>query len=207
MPTTAIAAAIALAKEHEKQTGHLAKLLTRQLRSHLHHTIKVPGSNGLSALLDFVQTYIEEVPRFLLIARSHAEAAGVTPHTNPVLHVAEQFFLKPVEIDDKPIALAELLDEAYIAHRLLEELNDRFMSRMKKPLIPKDLSSANLIIHSLIGEPFANELDEAVHFTLENHRALEKVYRSPPQSPAAAVKDTTWPCLSDEFGVQLQFGI
>ncbi len=55
--------------------------------------------------------------------------------------------------------LAELLDEAYLAHRLVEELNDRYIACFAEPLLTLDTTRANLLAHQLIGESFANQLD------------------------------------------------
>ncbi len=105
------------------------------------------------------------------------------------------------------------MDEAYLAHRLLEEINDRFMMRAGMPLIPMDTAMSNLIVHALIGEPFANELDEAVQHTVERTMLKESVYESPAfKAFIEAHKDTrwqgelqNWPSLTDKLPVNLQF--
>ncbi|MGN5945731.1 hypothetical protein ACNQRS_32315, partial [Pseudomonas aeruginosa] len=55
-----------------------------------------------------------------------------------------------------------MLDEAYLAHRLVEEVNDRFIAHFGQALIPLDTTVATQVAHQLIGEPFANPLHQAV---------------------------------------------
>jgi hypothetical protein len=62
----------------------------------------------------------------------------------------------------------------------------------------------------LIGEAFANELDEAVHHSVdqlldEDSFALESVeqYRSRLVSPDTGAAWKRWPCLSRQLGVGL----
>ena len=63
--------------------------------------------------------------------------------------------------------LLALLDEAYLAHRLLEEVNDRYLAHGGGQLVPLDTTRASLIVHHLLGEPFANELDALVQVTVD----------------------------------------
>ena len=69
---------------------------------------------------------------------------------------------------------------------------------------------ANVIAHRLIGEDFANQLDEAVHLAVdemlnEESFALESVeaYREQLKSPLTEASWKRWPCLSRQLGVEL----
>lgn len=70
---------------------------------------------------------------------------------------------------------------------------------------------ANLIAHQLIGETFANQLDEAVHHAVdkmlsEDSFALESVeaYREQLKSLATEAAWKRWPCLSRKLGIELE---
>ncbi len=78
-------------------------------------------------------------------------------------------------------------------------------------MIPADTTVANVIAHQLIGEDFANQLDEAVHLAVdemlnEESFALESVeaYREQLKSPATEAAWKRWPCLSRQLGVELE---
>lgn len=213
MTIQAIHDTIDMAKAHENKTGHLSKLLAEHLDSTVHLAIKLPEQKPLESLLTFVITYIEHVPQFLEAARAITQEAHIAEHAEPYFQVAEDFFLKPPEIVAGHIGLDELMDEAYLAHRLIEEVNDQFMVHAGIPLIPMDMTLSNLIVHSLIGEPFANELDEAVEYTVQRSALNAKAYQTKAfKAYVLKHKDNHWedeqqhwPCLMDNLPINLQF--
>ena len=196
-----------MAKQHEQKTRHLESLLKQQF-DRVHMAIQLPRTDSTRSLLHFIVAYIEHVPGFLDTARKISQNAGIEAYTSPCLKLAEDYFLKPPEIVCDHVGLNELMDEAYLAHRLMEEVNDRFMARTGTPLIPMDTTLSNLIIHNLIGEPFSNELDDAVHYSIEQVAVNESVYDKPafkkylsalnPEEPGH------WPCLMDQLSIKLQ---
>lgn len=211
MPVTAIHEMIERAKAHEKQHHNLATLLEQHAGIHNYSPILLPKHDAVEHLVQFVTAYIEHVPTFIEATENITSAAGILAYAKPFIELAEAYFLKPPSILAGHFGLDELMYEAYLAHRLLEEVNDRFMVRTSIPLIPMDMTKSNLIIHTLIGEPFANELDEAVHFTTEQAMAREHVYDS--DIFKAYVEEHIdndrkpeikhWPCLVDHLSVDI----
>jgi len=77
-----------------------------------------------------------------------------------------------------------------------------------------DMTRANVIAHELIGEPFANELDQAVLFSAEllldqcsfsgenfqNYIALHK-------HDGWSLELQRWPCLTENLAIVLDFNI
>lgn len=210
MNTAALREQIQLARQHEASTG----LLTRQLEAqlpHLHPAIQLPEVDAKGVMTRFVSAYIDQVPDLLDAANAVAREAGIESQIKPVLKIAEQFFLQPPAIMDGHIGLDSLLDQAYLALRLVEEVNDLYIKHFDRPLIPLDMTVANLIAHQLIGETFANQLDEAVHHAVdamldEESFALESVeaYREKLNSPDTEAAWKRWPCLSRQLGVELE---
>lgn len=213
MSTAAIRDTIRLARLHEQEHGHLATLMQHHVDNNVHVAIQLPEDDPAASLIDFVIAYIENVPHFIDAVREITQQANIQDYAEVYLKLAEDYFLKPPEIVAGHIGLEELMDEAYLAHRLMEEVNDRFMIRASIPLVPMDMTMSNLIIHSLIGEPFANELDEAVHYTVERMMMSEGVYDSKEfKAYVEAHKNNrwdaelnNWPCLTDEMSINLQF--
>ncbi|WP_339453869.1 hypothetical protein [Pseudomonas sp. EA_5y_Pfl2_R50] len=210
MNTAALREQIQKAQQHEKDTG----LLTRQLESklpHLHPAIQLPEADAQGALTRFVAAYIDEVPDLLDAANEVAREAGIESQIKPVLKIAEQYFLQPPAIMAGHVGLDSLLDEAYLAHRFVEEVNDLYIKHFCQPLIPLDMTVANLIAHQLIGEEFANQLDEAVHHAIDEMLndesfALESVeaYRDKLSSPDTGAAWKRWPCMGRRLGVGLE---
>lgn len=197
------------ARQDEAGSGQLALQLQAQI-THLHPSIRLPADDSLGVLSRFVTAYIEQVPDMLEAANQVAREAGIEAQVKPVLKVAEQFFLQPPSLMAGHAGLDGLLDEAYLAHRLVEEVNDRYSSHLGLPLIPLDTTTANLVAHHLIGEPFANQLDEAVHHAVEgmldeDSFAQDSVlaYRERLGAPQTEAAWKRWPCLSQQLGVEL----
>lgn len=157
-------AVIGFAKANEAASGHLAKKLEAKI-SRIHRTIALPTGEGVSTLMRFIHEYIEHVPRLVDALSEAAEQTQMLGEIAPIINFIEDFFVYGSNVPAEHRELEELLDEAYLAHRLVEEINDRYMVEAKAPLIALDMTSANLIVHSMIGEPFANELDELAEET------------------------------------------
>lgn len=209
MNTPALRELINKALNHETNTGQLATQLEAKLKA-IHPSIRLPEASPLAALIGFVTAYIEEVPQVIDAATQVAREAGIDDRIKPVLKVAEQFFLQPPELMSGHEGLDGLLDEAYLAHRLVEEVNDLYITHLGQPLIPLDTTVANLVAHQLIGEPFANQLDEAVHHTVmsmldKNSFMQDSVvaYRGRLSAPTTEAAWKRWPCFSEQLGVGL----
>jgi hypothetical protein len=71
---------------------------------------------------------------------------------------------------------------------------------------------ANIIAHELIGEPFANELDQAVLFSAElllNEHKLEgdnvRQYVNQHQHHGWEEELKRWPCLAEDLVIDVEF--
>ena len=213
MNTPALREQIQLALVQEASSGALARQLQHQLDL-LHPTIQLPASDAHGVLTRFVTSYVEQVPDVLDAAHAVAREAGIEAQVRPVLKLAEQFFLSPPSILEGHQGLDALLDEAYLAHRLVEEVNDRYITHLGQPLIPLDTTVANVIAHQLIGEPFANQLDEAVHHAVDElldeqvfQQDSVQEYRTRLSNPQTVAAWQNWPCLSRQLGVELSLPV
>lgn len=210
MNTAALRQLIQRAHQHEASTGQLARQLDAQLER-LHPSIRLPIEDAQGVLERFVAAYIDQVPELLDAADAVAREVGITAQIKPVLKIAEEYFLQPQALLNGHDGLDGLLDEAYLAHRLIEEMNDRYIRQFGQALIPMDTTVANLIAHQLIGETFANQLDDAVHLTVEGmlnpshfDPQLLQAYREQLDDPQVTAAWQNWPCLSRHLGVELE---
>ena len=208
MNTAALRQLIQRAHQHEATTGQLARQLDTQLER-LHPSIRLPVEDAQGVLARFVAAYIEQVPELLDAADAVAREAGIDAQIKPVLKIAEEYFLQPLALLNGHDGLDGLLDEAYLAHRLVEEVNDFYIAHLGQPLIPLDTTVANVIAHQLIGEPFANQLDEAVHHAVDEmldeqvFQGSVQEYRTRLSNPQTVAAWQNWPCLSRQLGVEL----
>jgi hypothetical protein len=211
MNTAALREQIQIATNAEAQAGK-GRLHARleRLLPQLHPAIDL-AEGGSASLWRFVSAYIDEVPQLLDAASEVAAKAGIESQITPVLKIAEDYFLQPPTILAGQEGLDGLLDEAYLAHRLVEEVNDLYIRHLGQPLIPLDMTVANLIAHQLIGEDFANQLDEVVHHSVDQMLCDESfelpsvdAYREKLVSPETGAAWKQWPCMSRRLGIGLE---
>lgn len=210
-PLNPIRQLIQQAQEEDCASGKLLEFVECR-KQQLHNAIKLPEDKASKKLADFVVRYIKHVPDFIEAIRTMAHEAGIQDDVEPLLKIASDYFLSPPSIVDPHSQLQAMLDEAYLAHRLLEEVNDRFMAKSGIPLAPMDMTLANLIAHELIGEPFANELDQAVLFSAEllldehgfNGEHIED-YVISHKLHGWSQELARWPCLVEDLAINLEF--
>lgn len=199
------------AKTFEQQNGLLAAQL--QLKTPLlHDAIKVTGGNTIAVLLDFVVRYVEHVAEFVDVLSIIGNNANCYEYTKAVTSFCTGVFDQPPPSFKEQNELATLMAQAYIAHRVIEEVNEHFSQQCNEPLIPMDMMRSNLIIHQLIGEPLANQLDLAAQ---EVAKQLERDYlrldsgffdQNASREIAWGIEVTHWPCLTDTLAVGLLLG-
>lgn len=211
--TATIRQKISHAKRREDKQHELLTML-ESLPLSLHNSITLPCDHPTQALHKFIIEYIELVPNIIDAATQCARETSVFEHVGPFIHVAEQFFIDPLSsICHDPNSLMGMLDEAYLAHRLIEEANDRFLERAGYPLIPVDLTRSNIIVHGIIGEPYANELDAIAEDLTQRMLTLESVYHS--EAFAQQVRReknsghwdqvwSRWPCMMTSNDITLK---
>ncbi|MFN3578876.1 MAG: hypothetical protein ACK4VV_00190 [Pseudomonas sp.] len=194
-------------QQEQLQTGLRGWL---QPRVAVLHPSIAAGDDVMDSLYRFVSGYIAQVPDMLEAAQSVAERTGTREQMLPVLKVAEAFFLQPPDLPQDHQGMLALLDEAYLAHRLVEEVNDRYIAHGGQALVPLDATRANLIAHQLLGEPFANELDDMVAEAVET-LAPESLFASASFDQFRALAASgpgspweEWPCLSRQLGVDIR---
>ena len=201
---------VRIAREDEASDRALREWLDEKV-PRLHRSIRT-REDAATTLFNFIQTYVERVPDMLEAAQSVANHAKMRPQLIPVLKVAEEFFLQPGEMSETHRGLLVLLDEAYLAHRLVEEVNDHYVAHGGESLIPMNNTRANLIVHDLLGEEYAGRLDNAVYQAVAG-LLPEEVFSSPAflaYKEGVGEQDRhdlwrRWPNMAEELGVGLSW--
>ena len=197
---------------HEEKTHCLERHLEEHIQN-LPDRLRITKENELSSLKSFAMEYIHHVPDFLDSLKTAAIKAGIEDHVFPFLKVAEDYFVHPPALPNDHVGLMALMDEAYLAHRLFEEVNDRYISRVGIPLIPWDMTLANVVAHQLVGEELANRLDVFVHRTVTKMMSQEMSYESDEFKEYVREEKGNltniwqdWPCLGKASGIEWAFG-
>lgn len=207
MGTNLIREIILGARAHEEQTRALEAGFEQRLEA-LQERLVLPQQNPARSLVHFVSQYIEYVPVFIDGAEEISRQTGIFDYVAPFLHLAEDYFLAPPDELGEESGLQALLDEAYLAQRLIEEINDRHIGRYRSALLPLDITRANIIVHHLIGDPLASRLDALVEQTvnrlIDGERAFERdgLDHSMPADSVGAWEGL--PCLSRSAAIDLR---
>ncbi len=204
--------AIAAARFREEQT-HDLELYLASLAPRLHKAIELPEDRPAATLLRFVISYIEHAPDFLEALDRAMQQNGLEAYGRVFLDIAKDFFLQPPGVVHREGGLRALIDEAYLSHRLIEEINDRLLILCGIPLAPMDMTMANIVIHHLLGEEFANQLDLAVHYAVEALFQTDEITGHSSVTGFVAQHTHTnwsqdpshWPCLVEHSSIQLKF--
>lgn len=162
---------IASAIEQER-TSQLFRTKLVERIPQLEKKLQLPDDDPASALIEFVTAYIESVPGSISLVTAVSKKLGFYRYAAPFLHIAEDFFLQPPEDIALVQGLEAVLDEAFLAHRLLEEVNDHHIRNLGRPLLPVDMTEANIIVHHLLGDALATKLESLVQFA--SSRLLDK---------------------------------
>ena len=164
MIQTGIRETIRAALHQESETNQLSQRLEQQLPQ-LRSKLLLPEQQPVAALMAFITGYVESVPSCLRLVAAVSKRLGFYDYAAPFLHMAEDYFLQPPDELPTDGGLEALLDEAFLAHRLLEEVNDHHIRHLQRPLLPVDMTEANIIVHHLLGDEFATRLEQLVQFT------------------------------------------
>lgn len=129
--------------------------------------VELNQENTGQQLLDFISLYIRSVPNLLNDLKMVATKKKLIRSVQPLIDIALEFFNLPSQSLGRRSGLTALMVKAYLAHRLLEEVNDACMFHTGTAIVPMDMSFTNTIVHTLIGEPFANDMDQLVDETVK----------------------------------------
>ncbi|AMX01211.1 hypothetical protein [Microbulbifer thermotolerans] len=189
----------------ERHQGRFLRSLQRSL-PRLHRAIQVSQRDIAQQLTQFAIRYIQVVPEWLRQLETLCEVGGMP--FNPVRETIVHGFAEPPERHPEQVGVAALLDDAYLAHRTFEEINDHLQPVCGMPLLPMDSMVANLVVRELLGEIYAVDLDQIC-------MALGHQFRKQRLAPESLVAmilarqrlietPGTWPDLAAEMGIALR---
>ncbi len=116
---------------------------------------------------------VETVPVLLARAAQAADQRGLKVVVMPLLDHAARYFVNPVDlIPEMTQGMAGLLDDTYLALRILENLN-----RGSDPLFDADFNEPLRFLRRLVGREISRKLDAASIFALQDVSThVSKVY-------------------------------
>lgn len=165
MTPAAVLNIIDQARRQEARSGQFLRHIRTRAAS-LPDSITMDGYQPATCLFQFAIEYIEMAPRLIECVDECARQAGKGALFFPFIKAATRYFTQPSVLLAQYDGLDGLLIKAYLCHRLLEELYENNRSIRSSQLVDIETTQANLLAHQLIGEPFANELDQSITITM-----------------------------------------
>lgn len=153
------------ARRQEARSGEFLRQM--RLRAMvLPASITVEGYQPATCLFQFAIEYIEMAPRLIQCVTECANKSGRAVQFEPFINTATRYFTQPSPIIAYHEGLDGLLVKSYLCHRLMEEMYENNYYTRSSQVVDAQATRANLLAHQLIGEPFANELDEFIVTTM-----------------------------------------
>lgn len=182
--------------QHNEQQQQTLKQYVAELVEEIHPSIQLPETNTEASIYGFLVQYIELVPQHFQIlfdgAGQSDEHQTLQQWIWPVMYLCQRYFSDDEKsnnskntvrqhsesnntqcADQNRINLVNLIDTAYLAHRLFEELDELLAQRLQHRLLPLDLTTTNVIVHDIIGDPLASQLDELVSISIDGLKQME----------------------------------
>ncbi len=202
---------ISAAQKEERQEHTMPVYIQENLNS-LHSAIAISSSSPVQALTCFVEDYVAAVPEHTKALEALANEIQLQSYVKPFLDLACTYFINPPDIITSFKGLRGLLHKAYLAHRLMEEINDQVMNLSGGvALAPMDMSMANIISHELIGDELANQLDHLVLLTVETTDVDKTIFEQETVKRCLEKRrlngwqqvNENWPCFAKDCAVHL----
>lgn len=146
-----------------EQQDHLLRNVLQSRYPLVARLVELEEEQAGEQLLNFIILYIEAVPRLLNELEQAAKEVGLRPAISPLINIAQDFFSLSARTLGPRSGLTAMMVKAYLAHRLLEEVMDVCLYNTGESILPVDMTFTNVIVHTLIGEPFANDMDDLVN--------------------------------------------
>ncbi|MBU2713485.1 hypothetical protein [Zooshikella harenae] len=128
----------------------------------LSQILHLPKNEIPSYVQGFVLSYIRAVPKLLNYVEKLFKKYHILDDWLPALKVMVNFFIAPMDLVKRQSDIHQLMLEAYLAMRILEEINEFFLDEAHTPLLPDKIAYVNVVMHTIIGESIARILDEVV---------------------------------------------
>jgi uncharacterized membrane protein YkvA (DUF1232 family) len=149
---------IADAVREDARTGRLASVLVQMARGNG----RTVAPEDVANEVEFIRNYVEGVPGWLETLDAEATKAGMAPAVAPVLQAALQYFLEGCDFIPDHLGLIGLVDDAYLALRMVEVANEHAAKQVGRKLVDVELGAVNSVIRTLIGDQMAGQLEAMV---------------------------------------------
>jgi hypothetical protein len=182
------------AMRDEEKTGQLRKQLSAFL-----------PKDQVEEKLNFVKAYILMVPIVLDYVYLAAQKNGILGSFQPIFDAVFSYWATEADIIPDRFGLAGICDDAYLSLSSMQNLSERIIPGTSTRLLQLDTKQANATMRSLIGEPYASQLDLGLAQTLGT-QSFQNIFSALLNNPALlnSVNAGTWGGGVPEIKRQMQ---
>jgi uncharacterized membrane protein YkvA (DUF1232 family) len=153
-----------------------------------------PNAIELAHGSSFIYNYLEQVPYLLTVAWTSARNVGLETEITSILQMVESYWIEDNDVIPDSLGIFGLLDDAYCSLLSMQTLSDLYRMQSGKHLFPDDLTAANQVMRTIIGEPYVSQLDELVSKAIADARVKDAVkwLASPEKQKLLDSQATIW---------------
>ncbi|HEY5775814.1 MAG TPA: hypothetical protein VIS57_07000 [Xanthomonadales bacterium] len=153
-----------------------------------------PNAVELAHGSSFIYNYLEQVPYLLTVAWTSARNVGLETEITSILQMVESYWIEDDDVIPDSLGIFGLLDDAYCSLSSMQTLSDLYRMQSGKHLFPDDLTAANKVMRTIIGEPYTTQLDELVSKAIADARVKDAVkwLASPEKQKLLDSQATIW---------------
>jgi uncharacterized membrane protein YkvA (DUF1232 family) len=133
-----------------------------RLRQRLQELAPTATPAELVALEQNLREAIDAIPSLLEALAQAAQGAGVASLVAPLLQQTVQYFFGADDLVPDHQGLLGLLDDAYVVHGLLHQLNAAYQAETGRLLLPYDPSGPLQVMRAVLGPAVTHQLDQAI---------------------------------------------
>ncbi|MGI0119759.1 hypothetical protein [Zooshikella sp. RANM57] len=175
----------------------------------LSQTLHLPKNEIPSYVQGFVLNYVRVVPKLLCHLEKLFKKHHILDDWLPALKIIVNFFIAPMDLVKRQSDIHQLMLEAYLAMRILEEINEFFLDEAHTSLLPDKLAYINAVMHTIIGDSVARILDEVVFEVVQTMLPdRQKLSRELQQFLGELAEQKqkilpNWPSMDNELGLSV----
>lgn len=132
------------------------------LRQRLGDVLGDPEHPQIPAVEEALATAIDAIPVILENMSAAAQQAGIAHLIAPLFQQVSHYFLSGDDLIPDHAGTLGLLDDAYLVHAFLAQVNGAYQASTGRPLLAFDPSPALQVLGGIIGPQVAGHLDQAV---------------------------------------------
>jgi uncharacterized membrane protein YkvA (DUF1232 family) len=148
-------------------SNHIATVRSRAgaddaLRQLLDQALGMPGHPQRAQCERALNSAIDAVPAILVQLSAAAQQGGVAHLVGPLIQQVAQYFLSEQDLIPDRSGTLGLLDDAYLAHAFLHQVNVAYAAGTGHPLLPFDAAPAIQVLRAVLGPQVSLQLDQWV---------------------------------------------